>query len=50
MAMRLPTLNALKAFEAAGRHQSFKAAADELHVTPGGVEQMYLYCEFRLTP
>jgi SAM-dependent methyltransferase len=22
----------------------------ELHVTPGGVEQMYLYCEFRLTP
>ena len=22
----------------------------ELHVTPGGVEQMYLYCEFRLAP
>jgi SAM-dependent methyltransferase len=22
----------------------------ELHVTPGGIEQMYLYCEFRLAP
>ncbi len=22
----------------------------ELHVTPGGVEQMYLYCQFRRTP
>ena len=22
----------------------------EQHVTPGGVEQMYLYCEFRLAP
>ena len=30
-------LNALRAFEAAGRHLSFVKAADELHVTPGAV-------------
>ena len=30
-------LNALKAFEAAARHLSFKKAAAELHVTPGAV-------------
>ncbi|MCT4656287.1 MAG: transcriptional regulator GcvA [Cohaesibacter sp.] len=31
--MRLPPLNALKAFEAAARHLSFQKAAQELHVT-----------------
>ena len=31
----LPPLNALRAFEAAARHLSFKLAAHELHVTPG---------------
>lgn len=35
---RLP-LNALRAFEAAGRHVSFKQAATELGVTPGAVSQ-----------
>ena len=37
---RLPPLNALRAFEAAGRHLSVKAAADELSVTPGAVSQL----------
>lgn len=32
-------LNALRAFEAAARHLSFKAAADELSVTPAAVSQ-----------
>jgi len=34
---RFPPLNALRAFEAAARHSSFKIAAKELHVTPGAV-------------
>jgi LysR family glycine cleavage system transcriptional activator len=34
---RLPPLNALRAFEAAARHRSFKLAAAELHVTPSAV-------------
>jgi LysR family glycine cleavage system transcriptional activator len=34
---RLPPLNALRAFEAAARHQSFREAAAELHVTPAAV-------------
>jgi LysR family glycine cleavage system transcriptional activator len=34
---RFPPLNALRAFEAAARHLSFKKAALELHVTPGAV-------------
>ena len=33
----LPPLNALRAFEAAGRHLSISKAADELHVTPAAV-------------
>lgn len=33
----LPSLNALRAFEAAGRHRSFKAAAEELSVSPSAV-------------
>jgi len=32
-------LNALIAFEAAARHQSFKRAAEELHVTPAAISQ-----------
>ncbi|MGE6474026.1 LysR substrate-binding domain-containing protein [Psychrobacter sp. NPDC078631] len=35
----LPPLNALRAFEAAGRHLNFRAAADELCVTQGAVAQ-----------
>ncbi len=34
---RPPPLNALRAFEAAARHLSFKVAARELHVTAGAV-------------
>jgi len=36
----LPPLNALRAFETTARHLSVKAAAQELHVTPGAVSQM----------
>lgn len=36
---RLPPLNALRAFEAAGEHMSFRAAADALGVTQGAVAQ-----------
>ena len=39
MLYRLPPLTSLRAFEAAARHLSFKAAADELFVTPGAVSQ-----------
>ncbi len=35
----LPGLNALRAFEAAARHESFARAAEELNVTPGAVAQ-----------
>lgn len=37
MSRRLPPLNALRAFEAAGRHLSMSKAAEELHVTPAAV-------------
>jgi LysR family glycine cleavage system transcriptional activator len=37
MLRRLPSLNALRAFEAAARHESFTKAADELAVTQGAV-------------
>jgi LysR family glycine cleavage system transcriptional activator len=37
MTFRLPPLNALRAFEAAARHLSFKNAAQELSVTPTAV-------------
>lgn len=39
MTYRFPSLNGLKAFEAAARHLSFKAAAGELGVTAGAVSQ-----------
>jgi LysR family transcriptional regulator, glycine cleavage system transcriptional activator len=34
---KLPPLTALRAFEAAARHLSFKAAADELGLTPTAI-------------
>lgn len=34
-----PGLNALRAFEAAARLGGFKAAAEELHITPGAISQ-----------
>jgi LysR family glycine cleavage system transcriptional activator len=39
MSRRLPPLNALKAFEAAARNESFTRAAEELFVTQGAVSQ-----------
>ena len=39
MPRRLPPLNALRAFEAAARHGSFSAAAQELRVTDSAVSQ-----------
>lgn len=40
-AMRIPDhLNALRAFDAAARHQSFALAAEELNVTPAAVGQL----------
>jgi LysR family glycine cleavage system transcriptional activator len=45
MSHRLPPLNGLRAFEAAGRHLSFKQAADELAVTPGAVSQQVKHLE-----
>ncbi len=37
MKRRLPPFAAVRAFEAAARHQSFKAAAEELHVTQSAI-------------
>ena len=37
MTGRLPPLNALRAFEVAARHLSFKLAAEELSVTPTAI-------------
>lgn len=39
MTYEIPSLNALRAFEATARHLSFKEAAGELFVTPGAVSQ-----------
>lgn len=39
--MKIPVhLNALRAFEASARHQSFSLAAEELNVTPAAVGQL----------
>ncbi len=45
---RFPPLNALRAFEAAARHLSFKKAALELHVTPGAVSHQIKLLEANL--
>ncbi|MFY0610601.1 MAG: LysR family transcriptional regulator [Hyphomicrobiaceae bacterium] len=45
---RLPALNALRAFEAAARHSSFKVAADELSVTPAAISQQIRSLEAEL--
>lgn len=42
---KLPPLNALRAFEAAARHQSFTQAAAELHVTHGAVSRQVALLE-----
>jgi Bacterial regulatory helix-turn-helix protein, lysR family len=48
MTRRLPSLNGLRAFEAAGRHGSFTAAAQELNVTQAAVSRMVRLLEQRL--
>lgn len=48
MLRRLPSLNALKAFEAAARHESFTKAADELAVTQGAVSHQVKGLEVEL--
>jgi LysR family glycine cleavage system transcriptional activator len=48
MVRRLPPLNALKAFEAAARHESFTLAARELCVTQGAVSQQVKALEAEL--
>jgi len=48
MTYRFPSLNGLKAFEAAARHLSFKAAAAELGVTAGAVSQQVKRLEMSL--
>lgn len=39
MSRKLPPLQALRAFEAAARHENFSAAAESLHVTHGAVSR-----------
>jgi len=48
MRQRLPALNALKAFEAAARHESFTRAAEDLHVTQGAVSHQVKALEAEL--
>jgi LysR family transcriptional regulator, regulator of gene expression of beta-lactamase len=48
MTRRLPSLNGLRAFEAAGRHRSFTAAAQELNVSQVAVSRMVRLLEERL--
>ena len=44
----LPSLNALRVFESAARHESFVQAAEELHVTPGAVSHQIATLESSL--
>ncbi|WP_069301192.1 LysR substrate-binding domain-containing protein [Neptunicoccus sediminis] len=44
----LPPLNALRAFEVAGRHLNFRAAAEEMGVTQGAVAQQVRLLESQL--
>jgi DNA-binding transcriptional LysR family regulator len=48
MPRQLPPLNALRAFEAAGRHQSFSRAADELGVSHSAISKHVRGLEGRL--
>jgi LysR family glycine cleavage system transcriptional activator len=46
--MKLPPLNAVRAFESAARHASFRLAAAELFVTPGAISQQIRQLEAHL--
>ena len=48
MSRRLPSLTALRAFEAVARHLSMARAAEELHVTPAAVSQQVKQIEDQL--
>ena len=48
MPRRMPPLNAVKAFEAAARHESFTRAAEELCVTQGAVSHQVKALEAEL--
>ena len=45
---RLPNLAALRAFEAAARHQNFSRAAEEVHVTHGAISHQVRALEVEL--
>ena len=45
---KLPSLSAVRAFESAGRHLSFQAAGDELHVTPSAISHQIKALESQL--
>jgi LysR family glycine cleavage system transcriptional activator len=45
---KLPSLNLLRAFEAAGQHLSFKMAAEQLFVTPSAISQQIHTLEAQL--
>jgi len=48
MLRRLPPLNSLRAFEVVARHETFRAAAEELHVTAAAVMQQVKVLEDHL--
>ncbi|NKB62517.1 MAG: LysR family transcriptional regulator [Gammaproteobacteria bacterium] len=48
MSISLPSLNALRAFECAGRNLSFSRAAEELNVTPAAIGHQIRVLEERL--
>ncbi|WP_027858621.1 transcriptional regulator GcvA [Marinobacterium jannaschii] len=48
MPHKLPPLNAIRAFEAAARHRSFKKAAQELFVTPAAISYQIRQLEQQL--
>lgn len=48
MARDLPSLNAIRVFEAAARHENFSRAAEELHVTQSAVSRQVQHLEEQL--
>ena len=48
MPRKLPSLNAIRTFEAAARHESFSRAAEELHVTQSAVSRQIQHLEQQL--